>query len=245
MSGASSARSSAEAWAIVVAAGRGARFGGTRPKQFEPLAGRPLLWWTLQAFVRHPDLAGVVLVLAPEMAGAPPEWVRSLARSGALPLRVAAGGAERRDSVWAGLEAAPADAALVVVHDGVRPCVTPEMISAVVARAREGVGAVIGRPLTDTLKETAGAGEILRTLPRERLWRAETPQAFPRPMLERAYRASRERGIAATDCAALCERAGGRLVMVEASDPNPKVTSAADLAWVEAWLRRRGGDDED
>lgn len=233
--------SSAEAWAIVVAAGRGARFSSDRPKQLEPVAGRPLLWWTLRAFVRHPELQGVVLVLPSELAQAPPAWLGSLA-SGGLPLRAVAGGAARGDSVWAGLRALDDTVGWVLVHDGVRPCVTPEMVSAALARAREGVGAVVGRPETDTLKEAGTGGSVERTIPRGLLWRAETPQAFPLRMLDRAYRRAREEGVAATDCAALCERLGERVVMVEARSPNPKVTSPADLAWVEAWLLRHGPD---
>jgi 2-C-methyl-D-erythritol 4-phosphate cytidylyltransferase len=243
MSGLSSKRSSADAWAIVVAAGRGARFGGARPKPFEPVAGRPLLAWTLRAFVGHPRLARILLVLAPDVARDPPDWLGRLARASAVPLDFVAGGAERGDSVWAGLQAVPEAVSLVVVHDGVRPCVTPEMIAGALDRAREGVGAVVGRPVTDTLKRVRGGG-VEGTVPREGLWRAETPQAFPRAMLERAHREAREAGAAGTDCAALCERIGERVVMVETTEPNPKVTTAADLAWVEAWLRARGEEDD-
>ena len=236
MSGSSSRHSSADAWAVVVAAGRSARFGGPVPKQFATVAGRPLLWWTLRPFLAHPELAGCVVVLPPDAAAAPPDWLARLA-AGTRPLRLVAGGPERGDSVWAGLAALGDDAAVVLVHDGVRPCATSEMISAVLARAREGLGAVVARPVSDTLKEVAADGAIVRTVDRAGLWRAETPQAFPREMLERAYARARERGERGTDCAALCERAGARVVVVEAKTPNPKVTTAADLAWVEAWLR--------
>lgn len=245
MSARSSTPSTAEAWAVVVAAGRGARFGSSRPKQFEPVGGRPLLWWTLRAFLGHPQLAGNVLVLPEEEAASPPSWLRALLDESAAPLRAVAGDATRADSVAAGLRALPAAAGWVVVHDGVRPCVTPEMISAALRAARGGAAAVVGRRLTDTLKEVGDDGAVRRTVSREGLWRAETPQAFPRAMIERAYREAAKHGRAATDCAALCEAMGARVVMVEADAPNPKVTTAADFAWVEAWLRRPRRDDED
>lgn len=230
-----------EAWAVVLAAGRGTRFGGGTPKQFAQVAGRPLLWWTLHAFARHPELAGLALVLPRDMVKAPPAWLASVGGvGGTVRLTLVAGGAERGDSVWAALQALPASAVVVVVHDGVRPCVTPVMISASLARAREGVGAVLGRPVAGTLKEVGDSLEVRGTVARAGLWCAETPQAFPRAMLERAYRRAREEGVAETDCAALCERYGERVVMVRADGPNPKVTGAGDLALVEAWLARQG-----
>lgn len=244
MSERSSAPSSAEAWAVVATAGRGARFGAGRPKQFQPVAGQPLLWWTLQAFRDHPALAGSVLVLPQEAAASPPPWLQALLAEGDAPLRAVAGGATRAESVAAGLRALPSSAAWVVVHDGVRPCVQREWITAALRAAQDGgVAAVVGRPETDTLKAVGDDGAVRTTVGREGLWRAETPQAFPRAMLERAYAEAGERAAGATDCSALCEAIGARVVMVEAAGPNPKVTTAADLAWIEAWLRRPRGDD--
>lgn len=242
MSKSSSASSSADAetWAIVVAAGRGSRFGA--PKQFASVAGRPLLAWTLEPFLAEPEIAGTIVVLPAESA--PPSWLRALADSAARPVRLVCGGATRGDSVAAGLRALPDSARWVVVHDGVRPCVTPEMIRSALGRASEGVAAIVGRPVTDTLKEVDDALRVRAGPAREGLWRAQTPQAFPRAMLERAYREAQAAGRTATDCAALCEAIGERVVMVDAGGPNPKVTTAADLAWVAAWLGRPERDED-
>ncbi|MEE8477160.1 MAG: 2-C-methyl-D-erythritol 4-phosphate cytidylyltransferase, partial [Gemmatimonadales bacterium] len=167
---------------VVVAAGEGRRFGGSVRKVYRELCGVPLLLYAVRPFASHPDVAHVTVVLSPEDAGAPPEWLSSVAGSN---LTVVAGGAERSDSVAAGLAALPESCSVVLVHDGARPLVGRAVIDAVMQRARAGVGAVAAVALRDTLKRTdpdSDPPRIQETIPRRHLWRAQTPQGFPRAM---------------------------------------------------------------
>jgi 2-C-methyl-D-erythritol 4-phosphate cytidylyltransferase len=152
-------------------------------------------------------------------------------------LALVAGGATRADSVRAGLAALAAPVAVVLVHDGARPFVRRETIDGVIARARAGVGAVAAVPLTDTVKELGDGQRVARTVARERLWRAQTPQGFPRAMLERAYAALAPGDPTATDDAALCERAGFPVEIVPDTPDNLKVTTADDFRIAEALAR--------
>ncbi len=215
----------------VPAAGSGQRMGGRR-KQFLELAGEPVLLRSLRPFLDHGSVVAVVVALPPEDVPSPPEWLVADER-----VRVVAGGATRGDSVLAALEALPSDVDIILVHDGARPLVTPEIIDRCIAEASKGWGAVAGWPLEDTVKEVDISGQVARTLDRHRIWRAQTPQAFPRAMLLEAYRRAREAGTQATDDAALVEAAGGRVVMVEGSRANLKVTRPEDLWWAETLLR--------
>ena len=222
---------------IVVAAGRGARLGGT-PKQFRDLAGIPVLLRSLRPFVSHPDVACTVVVLPAESAARPPDWLRPLVGSH---LRVAAGGQERGDSVRAGLAALPTECAVVLVHDAARPLVTVDTIDGVIAAARGGAGAVAAVPLGDTLKAVtdhpAGSLIVERTVPRAGLWRAQTPQGFPRALLERATEAARADGVQGTDDAELVERIGARVQVVPDQATNLKLTTQADFVLAEALLK--------
>ncbi|HOX19809.1 MAG TPA: 2-C-methyl-D-erythritol 4-phosphate cytidylyltransferase, partial [Gemmatimonadales bacterium] len=198
---------------IIVAAGRGARIGGT-PKQFRDLVGVPVLLRALRPFTSHPAVACTVVALPEADAAAPPEWLAPLVGDG---LRLVAGGSERGDSVRSALAALPAHCATVLVHDGARPLVSRETIDAVIAAAARGVGAVAAVPLGDTLKEVEeGASSLVveRTIPRQRLWRAQTPQGFPRALLERALQAAAADAVQGTDDAELVERIGGRVEIV-------------------------------
>ncbi len=218
---------------IVVAAGRSARLPGAIPKQFRPLAGVPLLLRALRPFTAHPEVAHTVVVLPEAEAAAPPEWLAPLT-GGTLSL--AAGGPERTDSVARGLDRLPEGCLTVLVHDGARPLVDRAIIDSVIATAREGVGAVPAIPVPDTIKETSGAvgGRVVRTVPRDRLWRAQTPQGFPRSVLERAYAEARARGETASDDAALVEQLGVEVRVVPGSVRNLKVTTEEDWAVVQA-----------
>ncbi|MGD8700273.1 MAG: 2-C-methyl-D-erythritol 4-phosphate cytidylyltransferase [Gemmatimonadales bacterium] len=229
-------RSSVNAWAVIVAGGQGRRFGGERPKQFIPVRGKPLAAWALEPFQRHPAIRGITLVVPAEAAAMPPLWLERLAQEG---LVVAAGGAERTDSVRLGLETVPADVSFVAVHDAARPLITEEAIGRVLEAAGPRRGAVAGRRVTDSLKEVDAEGRVLRAVNRERLWRAETPQAFPRELIVAVHRDAAAEGVTESDCAALCERYGVEVVVVEIATPNPKVTRAEDLALVDSLLQRR------
>jgi len=209
------------------------------PKQYHPIGGVPMVLRALRPFAAHPDVACVVLVLPPPDAAAPPEFLRGLGGAGLL---VVAGGAERADSVAAGLAALGPECVTVLVHDAARPFVERAVIDAVIACARAGEGAVAAVRVTDTLKEAApdDATRVGRTVPRDGLWRAQTPQGFPRAVLERAYAAAATEAGPVTDDAALVERTGVPIRLVPDSPRNLKVTTPEDLALAELLVRRGG-----
>jgi 2-C-methyl-D-erythritol 4-phosphate cytidylyltransferase len=219
---------------VLVAAGTSSRLGGSELKQFRWIAGKPMLLHSLQRFQERADVAMVVCVLPRQYAGDPPPWIF---QSDIERLLVSVGGRERGESVLRGLEDLPDEVRLVVVHDAARPMVAMDVVDRVIAEARAGRGAVAALPVTDTLKEVDPDGRIVRTVPRDRLWRAQTPQAFPRAMIEQAYAAAQHSGAYATDCAALCELQGFEVVVVMGSEHAVKVTQEADFGLVEAMTR--------
>jgi 2-C-methyl-D-erythritol 4-phosphate cytidylyltransferase len=218
---------------VLVAAGAGVRAGPGEPKQFRPILGVPMLLRALRPFTSHPAVAHVIAVLPRAFAQHPPEWLGNVVGDR---LTLIAGGEARVDSVRAGLAALPAACTIVLVHDAARPFVRRETIDGVIARARAGVGAVAALPLADTVKEVAGESRVARTVPREALWRAQTPQGFPRAMLTEA--ASRHtNGVPPTDDGELCERAGFPVEVVRDTAHNFKVTTADDFRIAEALAR--------
>ncbi len=220
---------------VVPAAGSGRRIGG-RKKPFLLLRGEPLLLHTLRPLLAHPRVVSLVVALPPEDAATPPEWLLRLDSR----VRVVAGGATRGESVRRGLEALPAEAGIAVIHDGARPLLDPEILDRCIAAVAPGRGAVAGVPAVDTLKEVDGRRRVLCTPDRSRIWQAQTPQAFPREMIVRAYEEAAARGIEGTDDAELVEWTGsGEVTMVEGSPWNLKVTRAEDLE-VAALLLERG-----
>jgi 2-C-methyl-D-erythritol 4-phosphate cytidylyltransferase len=228
--------------AVIVAAGSGRRLGGGVPKQYRDLGGVPMLLRALRPFTAHPDVAHTVVALPPADAVTPPAWLADLLGG---TLTVVPGGAERGDSVSHALSALPGDCTIVLVHDAARPLVNRETIDAVIGAARHGEGAVPAVPLGDTLKETlapapaaASSPRLLvsRTIPRDHLWRAQTPQGFPRAILEEAYARARREGVRATDDAMLVERLGVPVRIVPGSPLNFKVTTEDDLRLAERLL---------
>lgn len=216
---------------VIVAGGSGTRTGGAELKQFRWVAGKPALLHSVQAFMARADVAIVVVVLPKAYAADPPPW---LFQCDVDRLLVSTGGSERHESVVNGLEDLPEQIAIAVVHDAARPLVTDETISRVIAEARKGHGAIAALPVVDTLKEVDDTGHIVRTVDRARLWRAQTPQAFPREMLERAHIAARQAQLGATDDAALVERLGLPVVVVQGSERGLKITTEADFARADA-----------
>ncbi len=209
--------------AILVAAGSGTRFGAEQPKQFAHLAGKPVLRWAAEA------LAGHVALLQP--VGDPALIAPALAGTGALP--PIAGGATRQDSVRLGLEAlAPHAPDIVLVHDAARPVVPPGTIAALLDALRTAPGAIPAMPVADTLKRAAD-GIIAATVPREHLFRAQTPQAFHFPLLLALHRAAAS---GATDDASLLEHAGHPVALVPGSEDNIKLTYPEDLVRLERIL---------
>jgi 2-C-methyl-D-erythritol 4-phosphate cytidylyltransferase len=210
-------------WAVVVAAGSGSRFGGS--KQFTVLGGARVVDRSLA--VAREACDGVVLVLA-DTGG----W------DGPAVDAIVTGGATRAESVRAGLAEVPADATVIVVHDAARPLATGALYAAVVDAVRAGAdGALPGLPVADTLKQVED-GVVVGTVARDALVAAQTPQAFRAGVLRAAHAA----GDDATDDAALVEAAGGKVVVVPGDPLNLKLTSRRDLAVAEALLASGGED---
>jgi 2-C-methyl-D-erythritol 4-phosphate cytidylyltransferase len=221
----------ADVGVVIVAAGAATRTGSSELKQFRWIAGKPMLLHSVQTFHARPDVAMIVCVLPKAYAGDPPPW---LLQGDPDRMLIATGGRERGESVYNGLEDIPEECTVVVIHDAARPLVEDATIDRVIAEARSGRGAVAALPVVDTLKSVDANGRITATVPRDGLWRAQTPQAFPRAMIEEAYVRARKDRITATDDASLCERLGMEVVVVRGSEHALKVTDAADFARAEA-----------
>ncbi|HEX3228459.1 MAG TPA: 2-C-methyl-D-erythritol 4-phosphate cytidylyltransferase [Pyrinomonadaceae bacterium] len=222
--------------AIVVAGGKGLRFGGDRPKQFLEVNGSPIIIHTLRQFERCREIGNVVVVLpAEETAG-----FQSLIAKFALQkvTRIVAGGVTRAQSVKQGL-ATIEGAEVVAVHDGVRPLVTPAEIDSVVKAASESGAAILVARVSDTIKDVR-SDCVVNTLPRVNLRRALTPQCFRMEVLKQAYE-ELERleaaGIEVTDDSFLVERLGINVTTIEGNSVNIKITKAEDLAFAEAFLK--------
>ena len=195
------------------------------------MAGKPALLHSIQTFMARRDVACVVVVLPREYAADPPPWIFQCDIDR---LMVSTGGRSRTESVHNGLEDLPDDARIVLVHDAARPLVGEQTIGRVVDAARSGRCAIAAVPVVDTLKEVDAAGHIVRTIDRDRLWRAQTPQGFPRELLERAHRDAHTQHVVATDDAALCERLGVPVEIVRGSERAMKITEESDFARAEA-----------
>ncbi len=216
---------------IIVAAGSSSRTEGEELKQFRWVGGKPMLLHSLQLFQERTDVAMVVVVLPKRYAGDPPPW---LFQCDVERMLVSVGGRERSDSVRNGLEDLTENATLVAVHDAARPFVTAALIDRVISEARKGHGAVPGIPVVDTLKRADETGAVLETVDRQGMWRIQTPQAFPREILESAHAQARDAGVSATDDATLCERLGLPVVIVPGSERAFKITTDFDFARAEA-----------
>jgi len=220
---------------VVPAAGSGQRMGGLA-KAFLELSGEPILMRALRPFLEHPGVREVVVSLPTADAESPPGWLVEADQR----IRVVAGGKTRRDSVWAGLQVLSDSIGVAVVHDGARPLVSRDVVDRCIHLAGRGVGGVAGVRAVDTIKEVDGDLRVLATPDRSRLWHAQTPQAFPLGMIMDAYRRAFTDDFAATDDAALVERVGGPVVMVESSEENLKITRPEDLEMAELMLSHGG-----
>jgi 2-C-methyl-D-erythritol 4-phosphate cytidylyltransferase len=222
--------------AILAAAGRGVRLGSR--KQLLEFNGKPLAAWSLETFAACPLVTDIVVVCEADEHEA--FVVLSRDRGCGKVRAVVSGGARRQDSVYAGLRAAPAETSIAIVHDGARPFVTREQIEAVLAAAREGGAAILAVPEKETVKQAGEGGAVARTLPREALWHAQTPQAFEFGILMRAYAAAEQGGFVGTDCSMLVEAAGETAVrIVEGSYDNLKITTPEDLVIAEHLAQAR------
>ncbi len=225
--------------AIVVAAGVGSRMSrvnDSTPKPLLPILGKPMLAHTLLAFENVDQISDVVLVVP----GHDRETVRAMVEANPHIKKVASivpGGSRRQDSTAAGLAHVPDGTDLVVIHDGVRPLVKGEEITAVIAAAESTGAALLALKCVDTVKRIAG-GRVLHTLDRTGLWLAQTPQAFEVDLLERALARAESDGVTGTDEAALVERLGEAVEVVEGTAENLKITTQSDLALAEFYLGR-------
>ena len=224
-------------WAIIPAAGSGRRMGAAVPKQYLPLNGRPVIVHTIERLINHPRIAGVVVVLQASDRHWPAA-VTYLPASASARLECVAGGIERSHSVLNGLRLlrhrAP-DSDWALIHDAVRPCLRfddlTQLIDTVSTASAE--GGLLGSALTDTIKRTDANGRVVQTVPRDRLWRAFTPQMFRIGALTEALDVALSRGQTYTDEAQAMEQTGARPQLVCGHSDNIKITTAADLALAE------------
>jgi len=220
-------------YAIVVAAGRGNRFGGPIPKHYRSLAGQPVLRYAVEALLRGREFAGAVVAIHPDDRSL---YDRAVAGLDLLP--PVEGGAERQGSVLAALERlAPLEPERVLVHDGARPMLEPVVTARVLAGLDAADGAIAALPVTDSVKRASEHGEIVASLDRVRLWRAQTPQGFRFVPFLAAHRLLR--GASLGDDAAVAEKAGLRVQLVMGSEENLKITTEEDLLRAERLLSAR------
>jgi len=222
--------------AIIVAGGSGARFGGSIPKQYLLVAGRPLLSWTISRFEQAGSIDQIVIVAAEE-------YLLHINNKIVNPynfrkvLKIVPGGATRAESVWKGIEAVPISTAHIAIHDAVRPLVRPSDIDAVVKEAQNGRAAILGRPADETVKR-ARDGMIFATLDRANLFLAETPQVFQYDLIKEAYASGLAAGLAATDDAFMVEALGFPVRFVMSSGPNTKLTKPEEMEFVRMILEK-------
>ncbi|MEK7401239.1 MAG: 2-C-methyl-D-erythritol 4-phosphate cytidylyltransferase [Gemmatimonadota bacterium] len=221
---------------VIVAGGSSTRTAGEELKQFRWVAGKPMLLHSLQAFMARGDVVCVVCVVPPQYVADPPPWIFQCDVDRLL---LSVGGSTRTESARNGLEDLPNEARIALVHDAARPIVDEAVVDRVVAAARAGDCAVPGLPVTDTIKEVDDEGRVTKTLDRTKLWRVQTPQGFPRELIERAHREARAAGASATDDAALCERISLPVRIVPGSERAMKVTHDEDFDRIEALLAPR------
>ena len=214
---------------VIAAAGRGTRLGRSSPKAFLTLAGAPLVTHAVRPFLSHPDVVRIAVVV-PD-----PEAAASVPGLDDPRVTLVRGGAERQDSVAAGI-AALGDVDLILVHDAARPLLEPETIRAVAEAAALHGAALPVVPVPDTVKELDGNGVVLRSPARDRLGLAQTPQGFRAGLLRRAHARAAADGFRGTDEASLVERLGEKVVAVPGSARNFKVTTADDLKRAEELL---------
>jgi 2-C-methyl-D-erythritol 4-phosphate cytidylyltransferase len=220
---------------LIVAAGAGTRMQGKVRKQYLALGGRPILSYSLAAFGACRDIARIVLVVpAADLSAVHDEIVQPLGLD--MPVELVPGGKERQHSVYNGLQQVKASNRVVAIHDGVRPFIRPEQISACIRTAEQTGACILGLPALDTLKQVNASGQIEATLDRRRIWLAQTPQAFRLELIQQAHERARREGVMDTDDAALVERLGVPVSILMGRKENFKITLPEDLPLAEALL---------
>jgi 2-C-methyl-D-erythritol 4-phosphate cytidylyltransferase / 2-C-methyl-D-erythritol 2,4-cyclodiphosphate synthase len=222
--------------AIIAAGGRGQRLSAAQPKQLLDVAGRSILERSVAAFLSHPAVDAVIVALPQELADSPPPYLRAAGalQHGVKPLHIVAGGERRQDSVAKAFRAADPASDVIVIHDAARPFASADLIARTIAAAAESGAALAAVAARDTVKRASLASgfsrTVIETLPRETIYLAQTPQAFRRDVLASALAL----GLEATDEAALAEKAGHRVHIVDGETTNIKITTADDLPIAEA-----------
>ena len=219
--------------AIVLAAGRSTRMGGGPNKQFIELSGQPLIWYSLTAFEQCPAVTEIIIVSRPDSIAEAQRIAGTFKKIKAI----VEGGVERQNSVWNGLEKVTSD--IVAVHDGARPLVTPALIEATIASARQHGTGIAATKVVDTIKEATPDKTVTCTVDRTKLWAVQTPQTVRTDLLRQAYAKVLGQGIIVTDEAAAVELLGQPVHLVETPFLNLKVTTPADLVTVAALLQAR------
>ena len=225
--------------AIIAAGGRGARLGAAEPKQLLAVGGRPMLERSVRTFLEHPGIDDVLVALPPSLVADPPAYLRSQGK----PLRIVAGGERRQDSVANACREIAAGSDLIVIHDAARPFASADLITRTIAAAAESGAALAAVASRDTVKRASGPAEaghyriVAETLSRDTIFLAQTPQAFRRDVLQAALALSGREGVDATDEAALVERSGHPVRLVEGEATNIKITTPEDLLMAEAIAR--------
>ena len=219
--------------AIILAAGKSERMGGGVDKAFLSLVNKPVVAWSLLAFERCPEIDRIVLVVRKEQLVASKAVAKMFGISKIF--KIVAGGGKRQESVAAGLAACDVDTRYVVVHDGARPLVTPELITEVVKLVKRTPAVTFGRPVTDSIKLCEKGAGVTRSVEREKLWAVQTPQAFQIRELRAAYKALGNKEVT-DDCMAV-ERNGGSVKILSSLKPNVKITTVEDLQLAGALLK--------
>jgi len=224
--------------AIIVAAGKGKRMGADINKVYLPLGGKPVIVHTLEAFCHIRQIDEIVVVLSAEDMD---YFKKEIANryNFSKPIFTVEGGMERQISVYNGLMALPDDVDIVVIHDGARPFITPDLIGQTIEEAREYGAALVAVPVKDTIKEVKSDLRVSSTLNREILWLAQTPQAFCHSLIVKAHKKAVEQGFTATDDSALVERLGKSVRIVPGSYENIKITTKEDMLFAEYILSVR------
>ncbi|MCF8110792.1 MAG: 2-C-methyl-D-erythritol 4-phosphate cytidylyltransferase [Desulfobacteraceae bacterium] len=216
------------AFAVIVAAGRGKRMNCPVAKQYLQIGGKPLFVRTLEVFAAHPEISVIQLVVPPVdidfCKNSMPSELDAMAE-----IRVTAGGEKRQESVYQGLLGLDGDDEIVVIHDGVRPFVTSGLISACIKGAGETGACIAAIPASDTLKRVDSGNIIENTLPRDRIWQAQTPQVFVLGIIKSAFEKAVKEGFYGTDDASLVERTGRAVAVTQGSPLNLKITTPGDI----------------
>lgn len=223
--------------AVIVAAGSGKRFGGSVSKQFVDLCGKPLLYYSISCFLKTHLIEQVVLVVPEDSIEHTTQFIDSnFGNYGNI--KITNGGKERQDSVLKGIELISPESRIVVIHDGARPLITVDLVNDVILASLDTGAAILAMPTCNTVKQSGTGIFIDKTLPRDKLWLAQTPQAFNIELLKTSYNKVDFEKTAATDESMLLEEMGVKVKIVKGSEFNIKVTSKNDLFLCESILER-------